>query len=123
MKTPRPNQRIHLLKPKSNNPFPTQVLKIISAKSVFGQHVKPVVAEEIQVFPYHVPVVNLKMVPGYDKLIVLSEQEVKAVPLHRCSAVQVQTCQACVALKDPHCAWNVVSNSCVDKSVFGNSDR
>ena len=44
------------------------------------------------------------------------------MPLHRCSAVQVQSCSACVQLKDPHCAWNVVSSSCVDKTLFSNYD-
>ena len=44
------------------------------------------------------------------------------MPLHRCSAVQVQFCSACVQLKDPHCAWNVVSGACVDKTLFSNYD-
>jgi len=44
------------------------------------------------------------------------------MPLHRCSAVQVQSCSACVQLKDPHCAWNVVSGRCVDKTLFSNYD-
>lgn len=97
-----------------------KVLKIISAKSMFGNQVKPVIAEEIQVFPYHVPVNNLEVVQ--DRLIVVSDHEVKSVPLHRCSALQVQSCDACVQLKDPHCAWNVVSGACVDKTLFSNYD-
>ena len=38
----------------------------------------------------------------------------KSLPLHRCNAVQVQTCSGCVALQDPYCAWNLQTNACVD---------
>ena len=97
-----------------------KVLKVISTHSIFGQHSKPVIAEEIQVYPYHVAVNNLQVIN--DKLIVVSDHEVKAMPLHRCAAPQVQSCNACVQLKDPHCAWNVVSGTCVDKTLFSNAD-
>jgi hypothetical protein len=39
-----------------------------------------------QVFPYDVPVKNLLVVRESDQLIVLSEQEVAALSLHRCQA-------------------------------------
>lgn len=97
-----------------------KVLKIVSTHSVFGKHPKPVIAEEIQVFPYHVAVNNLQVIN--EKLIVVSDHEVKALPLHRCSAIQVQTCSGCVALKDPHCAWNIVAGACIDKTMFSNAD-
>jgi len=98
-----------------------KVLKVISAKTKFGQHNrKPIIAEEIQVFPFHVAVNNIQVIN--DKLIVLSDHEVKALPLHRCSATQVQSCGACVKLRDPHCAWNIVSGACVDKNLFTNAD-
>ena len=59
-----------------------KVLKVISAKTKFGQHNrKPIIAEEIQVFPFHVAVNNIQVIN--DKLIVLSDHEVKALPLHR----------------------------------------
>ena len=41
---------------------------------------------------------------------------------HRCSATQVQSCGSCVKLRDPHCAWNIVSGACVDKTLFTNAD-
>ena len=97
-----------------------KVLKIISSRSVFGSAVKPVVAEEIQVFTYHVPVKNLQVSNG--QLIVVSDHEVKSMPLHRCNAIQLQSCNACIQLRDPHCAWNVITNTCVDKTVFGSYD-
>jgi semaphorin 6 len=97
-----------------------KVLKIISTHSIFGEYTKPVIAEEIQVYPYHVAVNNLQVIN--DRLIVVSDHEVKSMPLHRCSAIQVQSCNACVQLRDPHCAWNVVSGTCVDKTLFANAD-
>merc|ERR1712156_1184350 len=57
-----------------------KVFKVISSHSVFGKYPRPVIAEEIQVFPYHVPVKNLQVVN--DKLIVVSDHEVKSMPLH-----------------------------------------
>ena len=59
-----------------------RVLKVVSSHSKFGGHRKPVIAEEIQVFPYHVAVNNIQVIN--DKLIVVSDHEVKAMPLHRC---------------------------------------
>ena len=58
-----------------------KVLKVISSHSKFGKHRKPVIAEEIQVFPYHIAVNNIQVIN--DKLIVVSDHEVKAMPLHR----------------------------------------
>ena len=87
---------------------------------------KPVVIEEMQVFPYHVSVANVQVVKPKDsdkkKLVVLSDHEVKALPMHRCNAIRVQSCKACVGLQDPHCAWNVQKRKCVDSSQFDNAD-
>ena len=44
-----------------------------------------------QVFPYDVPVKNLLVVRESDQLIVLSEQEVAALSLHRCQAANKVT--------------------------------
>ena len=52
-----------------------KVFKIVSSHSVFGKYPKPVISEEIQVFPYHVAVKNLQVVN--DKLIVVSDHEVR----------------------------------------------
>ena len=80
----------------------------------------------MQVFPYHAPVANVQVVDpqnsNYKKLIVLSDHEVKALPLHWCNAAQVQSCKSCVALQDPHCAWNLNLGKCVDSTQFNKSD-
>ena len=99
-----------------------KVLKFISAKNPNSLNPlektnKPVIVEEIQVFPYHVSVTNVQVVTdkntGDRRLVVLSDHEVKSLPLNRCSAVQLQRCGACVSLQDPYCAWNVNTNKCV----------
>jgi len=113
-----------------------KVLKVISVEDdtkTFDHkkdvaHRKPVVIEEMQVFPYHVPVANVQVVKAKKasgggsaekkKLVVLSGHEVKALPLHRCKAARVQSCKACVALQDPHCAWNLRKRKCVDSTTF-----
>ena len=64
-----------------------------------------------QVFPYDVAVKNLLVVRESDQLIVLSEQEVVAIPLHRCHAAN-KSCGDCVALQDPYCAWDIKTNAC-----------
>ena len=51
------------------------------------------------------------MVHESDQLIVLSETEVAALPLHRCGAKSAN-CGDCVALQDPYCAWQIKSNTC-----------
>lgn len=108
-----------------------KVLKVINVETGFNikegvSKRKPVVIEEMQVFPYHVPVANVQVVQpknsNYKKLIVLSDHEVKALPLHWCNAAQVQSCKSCVALQDPHCAWNLNLGKCVDSTQFSNTD-
>ena len=113
-----------------------KVLKVVSAveekeSTKRDAKRKPVIIEEIQVFPNHVAVRNIQVLSSSTseeeeteakKLIVLSDFEVKSVPLHRCSAVQVQTCSGCVALQDPHCAWNLQAGKCVDYTTFADSD-
>ena len=48
------------------------------------------------------------------RLIVLSEHEVASLPLHRCSSSpQALTCDECVALRDPYCAWSLDRELCV----------
>ena len=67
--------------------------------------------EDLQLFPYHVAVNNLLIVPARNgsenggniqngaNLVALSDHEVKSVPMHRCGAQTIQNCAACVALQ------------------------
>ncbi|XP_059082313.1 semaphorin-1A-like [Tigriopus californicus] len=101
-----------------------QVLKIITAKDL--RKTEPVIIEDIQVFPHSIAVTNVQVVrdqsQDVDQLIVLSNHEVKSLPLNRCTASVLQTCSSCVALRDPYCAWNLLTNSCVDHRLVNDSD-
>ena len=64
------------------------------------------VIEELQIFPFHVAVNNIIVLPaaaanasGSGSLIAVSEHEVKKVPVARCGAQIVQSCWACVNLQ------------------------
>ena len=47
------------------------------------------------------------------KLVVFADSEIRAVPLHHCDSPAAATCRSCVALQDPHCAWDATANLCV----------
>ena len=58
--------------------------------------------EELQVFPLHVAVNNLLVAreeKGNSRLVVLSDHEVKSVPVARCHSANLRTCAECVALQ------------------------
>lgn len=51
------------------------------------------------------------------KLVVFADSEIRAVPLHHCDSPAAATCKSCVALQDPHCAWDATANLCVAVST------
>ena len=71
------------------------------------EQIESVVIEDIQVFDTDTPVINLKVyrssLTGEAKLIVVSRDEIKSIPLHRCHLKK--TCGECVAMQDPYCSW------------------
>lgn len=63
-------------------------------------------------FPQGVPIKDLKVLPAASQglqslgaLAVMSATEVRSFPVQRCD--RATTCQDCVALQDPYCAWEV----------------
>lgn len=69
-----------------------KVLKTVNAESADSvQRVSPVVIEELQVFPQNISVRNLKIVRTDSqtdgRLIVVSDNEVISLRLHRCDKV------------------------------------
>ena len=46
-------------------------------------------------------------------VLVLSDHEVNAFPLERCSSAL--TCGDCVALQDPYCAWDLLNEMCMNQ--------
>ena len=77
---------------------------------------RPILVESLQVLPYDTPVRNLLVIEAagenVKKLIVLSDHEVKSVPLHRCKSPAAQSCGDCVGLQDPYCAWDLDQGMC-----------
>ncbi|KAF5283592.1 hypothetical protein FQA39_LY17294 [Lamprigera yunnana] len=90
-----------------------KVLKIVNIPD--GKSAKAVVISENVIFPYGTPIRELKIVPGYGRIVVVSRNEVKLVTLNHCSAAE--NCQNCVVLQDPHCAWDTEQLICVSIDV------
>ncbi len=87
----------------------------------------PVLVESARIFPEDIPVRNLMIARSQDaqsRLVALSEHEVLSMPLHRCGRATQESCQGCLALRDPRCAWDPVAEACVEWKNSGmDSDR
>ncbi|XP_068228414.1 semaphorin-1A-like isoform X3 [Palaemon carinicauda] len=83
------------------------IFKAINAQASEGiDKIEPVIIEEIQVFERPVAIVNMQIAQqgdGESKLIIITDDEVKSIDLHRC--FRATTCSSCVGLQDPYCAW------------------
>lgn len=90
------------------------IFKAINTLASEGiKNIEPVVIEEIRAFDHPVPIMNLQIAQqagGESKLIIITDDEVKSIPLHRCH--RATTCSACVGLQDPYCAWYEEHGSC-----------
>ncbi|PSN57450.1 Semaphorin-1A [Blattella germanica] len=93
-----------------------KVIKALNAASFDSEKtVNSVVVEELQVLPPSVAVKNLyvvRMDGEESKLVVVSDDEIQAVKLQRCSSDKITNCRECVALQDPYCAWDNVEQRC-----------
>lgn len=75
-----------------------RVIKTINAASADPHEsaVKPVVIEELQVFAPNVTIRNLKIVrtdsTKEGRLIVVSDEDIVSIPLHRCSDRRITSC-------------------------------
>lgn len=108
-----------------------RVIKAINAAAAApgGHHyhnkVVPVIIEEISVFPKGTPVTNLLVYHTFyeAKLLVVSTNEIQAIPLHKCQR-RASTCGQCVGLQDPYCAWDINRQLCTSsRSRFWNRDN
>lgn len=74
-----------------------KVIKAVNGLSAETRHgVRPVVVEEIQVFPVHVPVRGIKVVRNgrqEGRLVVISDGEVQSLRLHRCDSNKISSCR------------------------------
>ncbi|XP_058804180.1 semaphorin-1A isoform X2 [Phymastichus coffea] len=98
-----------------------KVIKAINAESADSKDkVSPVVIEEIQAFPQNVPVRGIKVVRASQagdgledgRLVVIADSQVQALRLHRCYSDRILSCNECVALQDPYCAWDRMDGKC-----------
>ncbi|XP_030032598.2 semaphorin-1A [Manduca sexta] len=85
--------------------------------------VRTAVISEVQVLPQGVPIKQMHIALTTEKLIVASGDIIKAVTLSHCG--NVQSCRECVALQDPHCAWDSKIQQCswVGNRQFPNPER
>lgn len=96
----------------------------------YGRQVSTVIIESIHVFANRAGIKNMLVYnPSADEsdnnvesqgkqgkrqggsLVVVSDNEVRSIPLHYCD--RVTTCLGCVRMQDPYCAWDMRSGSCV----------
>lgn len=75
-----------------------KIIKAVNGLSAETRHgVRPVVVEEVQVFPVHVAVREIKVVRNggrqEGRLIVIADGEVQSLRLHRCDSNKISSCR------------------------------
>ncbi|KAH0545685.1 hypothetical protein KQX54_002362 [Cotesia glomerata] len=95
-----------------------RVIKALNTKAPDSlAEVGQVIVSDVQVLRYGQAIKDLQVVHlagEASKLVVIADSEIRAVPLHHCdSPAAVNSCVACVALQDPHCAWDATMDLCV----------
>ncbi|XP_076300986.1 semaphorin-1A isoform X3 [Lasioglossum baleicum] len=94
-----------------------RILKALNTRAADSlNNVGQVIVSDVQVLKYGQAIQDLLVVHlagEASKLVVFADSEIRAVPLHHCDAPAASTCAACVALQDPHCAWDATKNLCV----------
>ncbi|XP_012285377.1 semaphorin-1A isoform X2 [Orussus abietinus] len=94
-----------------------RVMKALNTKAPDSRvDVGQVVVSDVQVLRYGQAVKDLQVVHlagEASKLVVIADSEIRAIPLHHCDSSAAKSCTACVALQDPHCAWDAMTNQCV----------
>jgi len=69
-----------------------KVVKAVNAASFESDdQVESIIVEEMEVLPPSVPIKNLYVV--HNQLVVLSDDEIQAVPLQRCASDRITTCR------------------------------
>ncbi|CAK9804222.1 SEMA-1A [Anthophora quadrimaculata] len=98
-----------------------RVLKALNTRAPDSlSNVSQVIISDVQVLKYGQAIKDLLVVHlagEASKLVVFADSEIRAIPLHHCDAPAAATCASCVALQDPHCAWDATKNLCVAVST------
>lgn len=89
-----------------------RVLKVVNIPNgVFNSSARGVVISESIILPSGAAVKQVSVAPGHGKVIVVGKSEVRLTTLNHCHTLY--KCSDCVALQDPHCAWDPNSGKCV----------
>ncbi|KAG5320912.1 SEM1A protein, partial [Acromyrmex heyeri] len=110
---------LRVLQEKVPEPRPDdgRVLKALNTRAPESyDNVGQVIVSDVQVLKFGQAVKDLLVVHlagEASKLVVFADSEIRAVPLHHCDSPAAATCRSCVALQDPHCAWDATANLCV----------
>lgn len=89
-----------------------RVLKVVNIPNgVFNTSARGVVISENVILPNGGAVKQVSIAPGHGKVIVVGTNEVRLSTLNHCHTLY--KCSDCVALQDPHCAWDPNSGKCV----------
>lgn len=86
-----------------------KLLKAVYKSS--DKNVDGIVISRSQVLPPGMPINALKVVKSKNKVIIISKNQVRSVKLNHC--LNILSCADCVTLQDPHCAWDLTENRCV----------
>ncbi|XP_014247220.1 semaphorin-1A-like [Cimex lectularius] len=80
--------------------------------------------EEIQINGINSAIKSLSITRVPDKppkLLIITNDVVHTIPLYRCT--NINSCRECVAIQDPYCAWDSLSNSCVAHGEFAGNKK
>lgn len=80
-----------------------RLLKVVNIPS--PDSANAIVISENEVFPKNVPIKQIKIVPGYGKVIAVSKSEVKLVTLNHCSSRP--RCRYIVCVANSHPFWRI----------------
>lgn len=96
-----------------------KVLKVVNIAT--ASSVKTVVISENVILPNGSPVKQLKIAPGYGRVIVVGRDEARLANLNHCATKT--RCADCVALQDPHCAWDMKKEICASLDAVSTVKR
>ncbi|KAK2157808.1 hypothetical protein LSH36_184g07027 [Paralvinella palmiformis] len=92
-----------------------RVIKAVNKKR--SDQIETVIIEDLVVFEDKSPITKLALyrhsgVRQAEHLIVVTENEIRKLPLHRCHLHK--DCSSCIALQDPYCSWDSNKFRCVN---------
>ncbi|ODM90001.1 Semaphorin-1A, partial [Orchesella cincta] len=89
----------------------SESLKPVTLKSFHPHH--SVISQSWHLFP-DAPIKSLRLV-GSRRLLVVTETKAMIIRVDNCA--KFSTCGKCVSIRDPHCAWNVDTEECVNADI------